>query len=138
VKRYALHDDEGRQGIVELLIGNPRLGPDLFQASSTLGAWSAREEDLGLADYLIGKNLYTRGRWHAAMGYLERALSRNLPPIGVRREALRSSVLARCATGDRAGAALALAEYLADPGLSSARKNGMQRFAKSCRISQTQ
>lgn len=138
VKRHAFRGDQGREAIIALLIGDPRLGPDLFQASGMLGEWSARREDLGLADYLLGKNLYSRGRWREAAAYLERALGRDIPLSSVRREALRVSIFARCATGDRAGAEIPLREYLADPGLSSARKDGMQRFAESCRISQTQ
>jgi tetratricopeptide (TPR) repeat protein len=138
VKRHALRDAQGREAIVALLIGDPRLGPDLFQASGMLGEWSALRADLGLADYLLGKNLYSRGRWQDALEYLSRALRKDIPLPGVRREALRVSIFARCATGDPASAEVPLREYLTDPALSSARKNGMQRFAKSCRISQMQ
>jgi tetratricopeptide (TPR) repeat protein len=134
VKRYAIEDPEARPVIIELLIGDPQLGSDMLVASAGLGEWSVRRPELGLADYLIGKNLYSRARWGDARGYLQRALRRDLPLVSVRREALRSSVFAHCALGDRPGAAEALRQYLADPGLSLARKNGMQRFARTCEL----
>jgi hypothetical protein len=100
-----------------------------------LGEWSAMAKDQGLADYLIGKNLYNRARWGQSKLRLVRALERNLVLPSVRREALRTLVFAACASGDRAAAERSLDEYLSDPGLSSARKSGMQRFALSCRSS---
>jgi tetratricopeptide (TPR) repeat protein len=133
VKRYGLQNDLARRAIAELLIGDGQSGPDLFQASATLGEWSMRESESGLADYLIGKNLYSRVRWQAANEHLQRALGRQLPLLSVRREALRTSVFAGCAIGDRQSAQSSLAQYLADPGLSLARKNGMERFTELCR-----
>jgi hypothetical protein len=105
----------------------------LPHAAAELGEWSATEPELGLADYLIGKNLYSRARWRDAYVRLQRALERGLPLASVRREALRTIVFAACALDERAVADRALAEYLADPGLSFARKSGMQRFARTCR-----
>lgn len=135
VKRYALGDARGRAAIVALLIGDPRLGSDLAQAAAELGEWSATAPDNGLADYLIGKNLYNRARWRDAYERLSRALSRPLPLASVRREGLRTFVFAACALGEHTAAARAVAEYLVDPALSFARKTGMQRFAESCRPS---
>lgn len=135
VKRYALRDPAGRAPITALLLGDPRLGSDLPHASAELGEWSARAPELGLADYLIGKNLYTRGRWRDAEARLQRALERELPIASVRREALRILVFAACALDQPEVAERALGHYLADPGLSFARKTGMQRFAKTCRPS---
>jgi len=133
VKRYGLQNDLAHRAIAELLIGDRESGPDLVQASASLGEWSMLESDSGLADYLIGKNLYSRVRWQAANEHLQRALARPLPLLSVRREALRSRVFAGCAIGDRQSAQTALAQYLADPGLSLARKNGMERFTELCR-----
>jgi tetratricopeptide (TPR) repeat protein len=138
VKRYAIDDREGRQAIIDLLIGAPELGSDFVQSSAALGEWAARTPELGLADYLIGKNLYSRARWRDASAYLERALERRLPLESVRREALRTSVFARCALGDRPSAGAAFRAYMADPGLSLARKNGMQRFAQLCQLTEAQ
>lgn len=134
VKRYALASPEGRHAIIDLLIGEPERGADIAQASAKLGQWAEREPGLGLADYLIGKNLYMRGRWRAASESLARALERDLPIPTVRREALRTSIFAACALGDRQRARELLGPYLADPGLSSARKSGMERFAEICRL----
>lgn len=132
VKRYALRDPEGRAAITALLIGDQRLGSDLLQAAAELGEWSATAPHNGLADYLIGKNLYARARWRAAYQRLSRALQRELPLRSVRREALRTLVFAACALGERDTARRALSDYLDDPALSPARKSGMQRFGKSC------
>ncbi len=134
VKRYALGDLDALRAIGDLLIGDSLLGVDMVQASAQLGEWSAKNPRLGLADYLIGKNLYTRARWRDAHVFLQRALQRDLPLASVRREALRTAVFGACAIGERQVAADALREYLEDPGLSSARKTGMQRFAKVCRL----
>jgi hypothetical protein len=135
VKRYALQDPTGRAAISALLIGDPRLGSDLPQAAAELGEWSALVPQLGLADYLIGKNLYSRARWRDAYQRLERALQRELPIASVRREALRTFVFAACASAEWEVARRILDTYLTDPGLSFARKTGMQRFARSCRPS---
>jgi hypothetical protein len=135
VKRYALTDRGGRAAISALLVGDVKFGSDLPQAMSELGEWSALAPTLGLADYLIGKNLYSRMRWRDTFARLERALARELPLLSVRREALRTFVFAACALDEYRAAERALDEYLADPALSSARKKGMQRFALSCRPS---
>jgi hypothetical protein len=131
VKRYAVQS-EGRQAVTELLIGDPEHGSDLMQSSAALGEWSARDPRLGLADYLIGKNLYSRARWQEAHLHLERALGRELPLPRVRREALRIGIFAACALGDRPSASARLREYLTDTELSLARREGMQKFAELC------
>ncbi len=132
VKRFGLLGGSARASIADLLIGDPLLGPDVLQSGAALGVWAADEPGLGLASYLIGKNLYGRGRFRAASEYLQRALAGDLPLPSVRREALRSSVFVACALGDRTLALTAWTALFVDPGLSLARKNGMQRFARSC------
>jgi hypothetical protein len=134
VKRYAGHS-AGRQAVVDLLIGDPHWGSDLMQSSSALGEWSAREPELGLADYLLGKNLYSRFRWHEAHSHLGRALERALPLGSVRLEALRVGILAACALGELELARTRLREYLARDELSAARREGMKRFAVGCGLS---
>jgi tetratricopeptide (TPR) repeat protein len=133
VKRYAVQS-EGRQAVTELLIGDPERGSDLMQSSAALGEWSARDPRLGLADYLIGKNLYSRARWQEAQLHLERALVRELPLPSVRREALRVGIFTACALGDRPNASARLREYLTDSELSLARREGMRKFAELCRL----
>jgi hypothetical protein len=137
VKRLAAAEQRGRSALVALLLGDPQLGSDLPLAMSELGEWSAAVPEDGLADYLIGKNLYNRARWNDARVRLEEALKRNVVLPSVRREALRTLVFAACASGVLQSADRALSEYLADPALSLARKNGMQRIASSCRSSLT-
>lgn len=134
VKRYAAQS-EGRQAVAELLIGDPEQGSDLMQSSAALGEWSVRDPSLGLADYLIGKNLFSRQRWREAELHLGRALGRTLPLASVRREALRTFVFAACALGQRESAAPRLREYLADAELSAARQQGMRKFAELCGVS---
>jgi hypothetical protein len=131
VKRYAAHS-EGRQAVMDLLIGDPERGSDLMQSSAALGEWSARDPQLGLADYLLGKNLSSRARWREADQHLERALARELPLASVRREALRTAVFAGCALGQRERASARLREYLSDPELNAARREGMRKFAQLC------
>lgn len=133
VKRYALQSS-GRQAIVDLLIGDPARGTELMQASAELGAWGERQPRLGLADYLLGKNLYARSRWAEAKAHLDVALARELSIPSVRREALRTSIFVNCALGARADAAVWLAAYLTEPELSPARRDGMRRFAEVCGI----
>jgi len=131
VKRYAAGSD-GRAAVTELLIGDPQQGTDLMQASASLGEWSVRAPGLGLAEYLLGKNLYSRARWRDASLHLTRALERELPLPSVRREALRTQIFALCALSERQRAGLALRAYLSDPELSSARRETMLRFAPIC------
>jgi tetratricopeptide (TPR) repeat protein len=131
VKRYAARGN-GRAAVAELLIGDPERGTDLMQASASLGEWSVREPGLGLAEYLLGKNLYSRARWRDASLHLERALGRALPLPSVRREALRSQIFALCALSERQRASSSLRAYLADPELSPARREAMRRFAPVC------
>lgn len=131
VKSYAARS-EGRAAIAELLIGDPQRGSDLMQSSSALGEWSARDPALGLADYLLGKNLYSRFRWREANEHMGRALERELPLASVQLEALRVSILAACALGDLALANTRLDQYLAQSTLGEVRREGMRRFAASC------
>lgn len=132
VKAYALQHPAAYEAVRALLIGDGRSGPDLFEASVVLGAWSVSDPNLGLADYLIGKNFHAQQRWRLASEHMQRALGRPLPLDSVRREALRTSVFAACATGDEERARAALASYVSEPGLSAARKEGIQRFADQC------
>jgi len=131
VKRYAARS-EGRAAVAELLIGDPERGTDLMQASASLGEWSARDPGLGLAEYLLGKNLYSRARWRDASLHLARALERQVPLPSVRQEALRTQIFASCALAERQRASSALRAYLAEPELRPARREAMLRFAPVC------
>ncbi len=131
VKSYAARSD-GRAAITQLLIGDPERGSDLMESSAALGEWSARDPALGLADYLLGKNLYGRFRWREASAHLERALERQLPLAGVRLEALRVGVLAACALGNTELASARLREYLSESAVGEVRRQAMTRFAAQC------
>jgi tetratricopeptide (TPR) repeat protein len=133
VKQFSINS-VGRRAVVALLIGDDRQGTDLLESSAALGEWAANEPELGLADYLVGKNLYARERLEPALRSLDRALSRSLPLPSVRREALRLKVFAGCALNERSAARRALGQYFEAEGLSLARKAGMERFAARCRL----
>jgi tetratricopeptide (TPR) repeat protein len=131
VKRFGLQSS-GRQAVLDLLVGDAARGTDWMQSSAELGAWSVREPELGISDYLLGKNLYARSRWREAQPHLARALERNLPIPSVRREALRTSIFADCALGDTERARATLRQYLVEAELSQARRESMLRFAQLC------
>jgi hypothetical protein len=99
-----------------------------------LGEWAGADPEQGLADYLIGRNLYLRGRWRDAARHLDRALSRPLHLDRVRTEALRNRIVVGCALGDRPAALSAYERWQKEPGVSRARRVGMTRFAERCGI----
>jgi tetratricopeptide (TPR) repeat protein len=133
VKVFAAdHSGISRDAIVGFLVGDTRGQSDVLEAGALLGRFAAIEPELGLADYLIGKNLYNRGRFAAAASALDRALSKLLPPARVEREALRTRLLAACALGQTAEVRELTQRYLAFPGLSRARRDEGERLRASC------
>ncbi|HYJ09527.1 MAG TPA: tetratricopeptide repeat protein, partial [Polyangiaceae bacterium] len=131
VKRLA---DSGvaREALVTLLIGE-ELGPSWDVAAAKLGKWSALDSSSGLADYLLAKNLYNRGRFKDAGLYLDRALGRKLPEPRVLDEALRLRAVVGCAVLDRDAARWALERLRLRP-LSASRREGIERLAERCAI----
>jgi tetratricopeptide (TPR) repeat protein len=131
VKRLA---DTGiaRDAIITLLIGD-ELGPSWDVAAAKLGEWSVLEPSSGLADYLLAKNLYNRGRFKDAALYLNRAISRQLPEPRVLDEALRLRAVLGCALLDRDAAHWAF-ERLRERPLPAARREANERFAERCRL----
>jgi hypothetical protein len=121
-----------REAIVNLLVGE-ELGPSWDLGAPKLGEWAARDEQSGLADYLLAKNLYNRGRLKDAALYLDRALGRNLPEPRVSTEALRLRFVIGCAELDRDAAHWALQRLRAQK-LSAARAQGIERLAERCMI----
>jgi tetratricopeptide (TPR) repeat protein len=121
-----------REAILTLLIGDEQ-GPSWDAAAGKLGEWSALDPSLGLADYLLGKNLYNRGRWKEAALYVDRALSRKLPEPRVLDEALRLRAVIGCALLDRDATQWAF-ERLRERPLSAARREANQRFAERCAL----
>lgn len=104
VKAIGARDEAARPAVRALLLGDDRHGPDIFDAGVRLGAWSA-SDDSPLANYLVGRNLASRGLYDEAARALDRVVTR-LPAIGsksVAREALRQRGVVACALGDRSG-----------------------------------
>lgn len=131
VKRLA-RADLARDAIVNLLIGGVGFGPSWDVAGPKLGQWVEAEPDRGVAAYLLGKNFYLRHRWDEAARYLDRALSHELSPPSVEREAFRVRALVACAVGDAPRALRLYDAWRALPGLPAARIDAMRRFLHRC------
>jgi len=121
-----------RNAIANLLIGGVRFGPSWDVAGVKLGEWSASLPTDGVADYLIGKNLYLRGRWQEAATHLDRALGREISTPYARREALRVRTVLACAMNDHELARQTEQRWRAEPGIALARLEGMARFMRRC------
>jgi tetratricopeptide (TPR) repeat protein len=131
VKRSPENDTE-RRAIVDLLIGDPILGAAFEVAAPRLADWATAEPENGLPSYLLGKNLFGRGRFADAAEYLDAALAKKLSLPRVRREAWRTRLILACAVGDGAAEARALSALRADDGLSPARRATVERLARRC------
>jgi formylglycine-generating enzyme required for sulfatase activity len=131
VKRYAAAG--GGQGAVTLhLTGEPRYGRDATRAVAALGAWSVREPDLGLADYLVARLHANSGRFDLAAESLERAIERKLPLSRVAREALRLRVVVACAVKDERRVIEAHEKWKAQAGLRAKEQGDMLAFVERC------
>ncbi len=124
----------GRAAVRALLVGDPELGQDLVVAAAKLGEWAREQPDNGLPNYLLGKNLWNRGRWREAAAYLDRALERRIDSVRVRREAVRTRLFVACAEGNISDAKRIFLLWQRLPIASVARARGMRRFAERCRI----
>jgi len=131
VKRSPENDLE-RRAIVDLLIGDPVLGASFEVAAPRIAAWRAAEPGNGLPPYLLGKNLFGRGRFAEAAEYLDAALASEIKLPRVQREAWRTRLIVACAVGDGAAETRALAALRADQGLAAARRATIERLAKRC------
>jgi tetratricopeptide (TPR) repeat protein len=120
----------GRDAIVALLIGDPRLGRDFSIATARLARWAAERPTEGEPEYLLGRNFYQQGRYEDAAAHLDRALERTLESSRLRREALRTRLIVAAALGERGAAERVLARWLAEPGIRRAQREGMLRFAE--------
>jgi tetratricopeptide (TPR) repeat protein len=122
----------GRRAIVSLLVGDARLGPSWDVAAAELGEWLDQEPEQGLPAYLLGKNLYNRGRWEEAARYLDQSLGRRLDLPRVRREALRTRLTLACALSDRDIAREMVAALETDRELVEAQRAGIRHLARRC------
>ncbi len=121
-----------RRAIVDLLVGDPILGASFEVAAPRLADWANAEPANGLPSYLLGKNLFGRGRFREAADYLDQALAKKLSLPRVAREAWRTRLTLACAVGDSGAKARALSALRADPGLSPARRAAIERLALRC------
>ena len=121
-----------RRAIVDLLIGDPLLGASFEVAAPRIAEWASAEPENGLPSYLLGKNLFGRGRFAEAGQYLDQALAKKLSLPRVQREAWRTRLTLACAVGDSAAKSRALEALRADPGLSPARRATVERLALRC------
>ncbi|HKO53639.1 MAG TPA: hypothetical protein VJV79_38285 [Polyangiaceae bacterium] len=131
VKRSPANEIQ-RRAIVDLLVGDPLLGAAFEVAAPRLADWANAEPENGLPKYLLGKNLFGRGRYAEAADYLDQALARKLSLPRVAREAWRTRLTLACAMADSSAKARALDALRADPGLSSARRAATERLALRC------
>jgi tetratricopeptide (TPR) repeat protein len=131
-------DRAAYEAIVALLVGDFELGKDWATASAKLAHWAALDPSHGLASYLLGKNFWGRGRWHEAAEYLDRALRAGLEIDRVQSEAVRTRLILACALGDTRTATQEYVLYRARSDISSARRDGVRRFAERCGITSAQ
>jgi tetratricopeptide (TPR) repeat protein len=121
-----------RRAIVDLLVGDPILGAAFEVAAPNLADWASTEPENGLPSYLLGKNLFGRGRFAEAAQYLDAALAKKLSLPRVARETWRTRLTLACAVGDAAARDRSLAALRADTGLSAARRATIERLAARC------
>jgi hypothetical protein len=133
VKRLARGGDAQR-AIVSLLVGDPKLGRDWAEAAARLALWAARDDQLGVADFLLGKNFYNGGRWTTAAEHLDRALARELVAPRIEREAWRMRLIVGCALGDLPAAHRAYERWRRQPDLNPAQILGVDRYAARCGV----
>lgn len=131
VKRSPENETQ-RRAIADLLVGDPILGASFEVAAPRIAAWANAEPENGLPSYLLGKNLFGRGRFAEAGEYLDQALAKKLTLPRVAREAWRTRLTLACAVGDSAAKSRALDALRADPGLSPARRATIERLALRC------
>jgi tetratricopeptide (TPR) repeat protein len=134
VKRLPRTDIQ-REAVVALLVGDPLLGPGWDLAAPKLAEWAAAEPEQGTPEYLLGKNLYGRGRYSEAAQYLDRALAKVISEPRILREALRTRLVLACALNDKAKAEQSFRALLDSPGLGESRRAGFARLAERCGVS---
>jgi tetratricopeptide (TPR) repeat protein len=131
VKRSPENETQ-RRAIVDLLIGDPVLGAAFEVAGPRLADWARAEPENGLPSYLLGKNLFGRGRLAEAAEYLDTALAKRLNLPRVVREAWRTRLILACALSDGTALEHALAALRADDELGPARSAAVERLARRC------
>ncbi|HEX3597384.1 MAG TPA: SUMF1/EgtB/PvdO family nonheme iron enzyme, partial [Polyangiaceae bacterium] len=131
VKEYALRAPS-RDAIVAYLIGDPVLGRSATAAISALGAWSAREPSMGLADYLLARAYAGEGRYGLVASSLDAALGKTLPLPSVLREAYKLRLITACMLEDHDQLAAAYAKWLTLDGPRPPERAEMAEFVARC------
>ncbi len=134
VKLAGATDPVLRRPVALLLVGEGNKKPDRALAFSLLGPLDLARPDDGLVAYLFGRYLWDQSDYRAAIGELERALSRKLEVPRVRPEALRLQLLSAAADFDCETAARALARYQAEPTVPAPKIQSAERVVLRCSI----
>lgn len=121
-----------RRAVVDLLVGDPIQGAAFEVAAPGLAEWSLTEPENGLPSYLLGKNLFGRGRYVEAARYLDESLAKQIALPRVVREAWRTRLTLACAVRDRAALERSLGALRGDMMLSPARRLSVERLAQRC------
>ena len=122
VKLWALDQAvDVRDAVRELLTGPEEKG-GAGRAAFLLGAWLERAPEDAMALYLVGKNLLSERMPRAALPLLKRSVAARLPLESVKREALRSWLVAACESNQQEEAEAARAARVSS-GASAARLN---------------
>ncbi len=135
IKALGARDENARDAIRGLLLGDAKHGPEMFWGGVDLGEWRATKPS-GLASYLIGRNLVGRGFYELGAASLDDALALGTPTARVTRETLRQRAVAACALNDNAALAKVRARIEApdDPfaGASGGRRESTLRMIERC------
>ncbi len=135
VKAIAARSEDARPAVLALLLGDAKHGPDIFVGGVALGAWQTSTSS-PLADYLVGRNMISRGFFEKGAAALDAALAGALPTPRIARETLRQRAIAACALGDEA-ALRRVAARIASPddpfkGASGGRRDSVLRMIDRC------
>jgi hypothetical protein len=135
VKAIAARDPLARPAITALLLGDEKHGPDIYVGGVALGQWEASAA-APLSQYLIGRNMISRGFYEKGAISLDAALSDVLPSPRIERETLRQRAIAACALKDKEALALIVKriEAPSDPfiGASGGRRDAVLRMIDRC------
>jgi formylglycine-generating enzyme required for sulfatase activity len=133
VKEYAA-DAPGREAIVLHLFGDPVLGRSAAAAAAALGAWSAREPALGLADYLLARTYLGEARYALVATSLDAALAKELPVASVVREAYKLRLITACVLDDRARLEQAYGKWRSLDGPRPPERAEVAEFVERCTL----
>jgi formylglycine-generating enzyme required for sulfatase activity/tetratricopeptide (TPR) repeat protein len=115
----------------ELLLGRDT-EPAWDVAVQQLLRWSESNPADGVADYLLGRNFWQRGRETVAVQHLDTALERGIEIPIVRAEAQRLRSIAACALGDKDRARWGAEQLAHEAALPSPRRLGLLRVVERC------